>query len=58
MQKQLKELHPGHSRPFALCKGPSPSPELEVDRTDKALALKAFTQRQTALLIAKTPQDE
>lgn len=49
MQKQLKELHPGHSGPFALCEGPSPSPELEVDRTDKALALRAFTQRQTAI---------
>lgn len=48
MQKQLKEVHPGHSGPFALRKGPSPSPELEVDRTDKALALRAFTQRQTA----------
>lgn len=48
MQKQLKELHPGDSGPFAFCEGPSPSPELEVDRTDKALALRAFTQRQTA----------
>lgn len=49
MQKQLEELHPGHSGPFAPCEGPSPSPELEVDRTDKALALRAFTQRQTAV---------
>lgn len=45
MQKQLKELHPGHRGPCALWKRPSPSPELEVDRTDKALALIAFTQR-------------
>lgn len=56
MQKQLKELHPGHSGPFALCEGLSPSPELEVDRTDKALALRALTQRQTAVLIARTAQ--
>lgn len=53
MQKQLKELHPGHGGPFALCEGPSPSPELEVDRTDKALALRAFTQRQPAVLMTK-----
>ena len=56
MQKQLKELHPGHSGPFALCEGPSPSPELEVDRTDKALALRAFTQRQTAVWRPKTTE--
>lgn len=53
MQKQLKELHPGHGGPFALCRGPSPSPELEVDRTDKALALRALTQRQALVLMAK-----
>ena len=56
MQEQLKELHPGHCGPFALCEGPSPSPELEVDRTDKALALRAFTQSQTAVLMTKKPQ--
>lgn len=58
MQKQLKELHPGHIGPFALCKGPSPSPELEVDRTDKALALRDFTQRQTAVLMTKKTAQE
>lgn len=49
MQKQLNELHPGHMGPFALWEGPSPSPELEVDRTDKALALSSFTQRLAAV---------
>lgn len=49
MQKQLKELHPGHRGPFALWEGPSHSPELEVDRTDKALALSSFTQRLAAV---------
>lgn len=53
MQKQLKELHPGHSGLFALCERPSPSPELEVDRIDKTLALGAFTQHQSVVLLAK-----
>lgn len=53
MQQQLEELHPGHSGLFALCERVAPSPELEVDRTDKALALRAFTQRQTAVLLKK-----
>lgn len=56
MQQQLKQLHPGHSGLFAFCGGVAPSPELEVDRTDKALALRAFTQRQTAVLVKKPAQ--
>lgn len=52
MQKQLKELHPGHSGPFAPCERPSPSPELEVDRTDKTLALRAFMQHQSMVLVS------